>query len=451
MEFTSLYILAALLFLFFAWFAWVSFFEKEPRAGKRSLILALVAPIPFIAITQFIPDYAGITLYISLSLVSVFIILCFIPFKKVKPDNEASSFKIDERDTMFSRNELTRDENKSKSYYEKNPDKLAIDKEWHSKPGLMDEKSAMYNPIAYAAADASFFAIEELRNSVDGKPAEDKKEFSAKELSLFVKNWSKKLGAIETGICELKPHHFYSHRGRGEYYGKPVNNKHKYGIAFTVEMDKDFTSAGPGAPIVMESAQQYMHSGSIAVQLAQCIRNLGYEARAHIDGNYEVVCPLIARDAGLGEIGRMGLLMTPKLGPRVRIAIVSTDLPLVGDDRNANSSVHDFCEICKKCAEVCPSSAISSEPKKEINGLKRWQINQEKCFSYWCTSGTDCGRCMSTCPYSHPDNLMHNMVRWGIQHSWFFRRIALAMDDFFYGKKPKPAKTPDWLLLNKKE
>ena len=72
-------------------------------------------------------------------------------------------------------------------------------------------------------------------------------------------------------------------------------------------------SAAPSASIVMESGQQYLGSGIIALQVAAFIRNLGFEARAHIDGNYEVVCPLVARDAGLGEIGRMGLLMTPKL------------------------------------------------------------------------------------------------------------------------------------------
>lgn len=51
----------------------------------------------------------------------------------------------------------------------------------------------------------------------------------------------------------------------------------------------------------------------------------GFNSRAHIDGDYELICPLVARDAGLGEIGRMGLLMTPRLGPRVRIAVVTTE------------------------------------------------------------------------------------------------------------------------------
>ncbi len=77
----------------------------------------------------------------------------------------------------------------------------------------------------------------------------------------------------------------------------------------------------------MESAHQYVEAARTAIQLAAFIRNLGYDARAHIDGNYQVIAPLVARDAGLGEIGRMSLLITPKHGPRVRLAVVTTNMP----------------------------------------------------------------------------------------------------------------------------
>ena len=150
----------------------------------------------------------------------------------------------------------------------------------------------------------------------------------------------------------------------------------------------------PHAPTAMESAQQYVNAGVIAVQLAEFMHGLGYPARAHIDGNYRVICPLVARDAGLGEIGRMGLLITPELGPRVRLAVVTTDLPLLADERKYDKSVLDFCSRCKKCADNCPAKAIPIEERSVIAGAERWQINSEACFTYWCTVGTDCGRCM---------------------------------------------------------
>jgi ferredoxin len=105
----------------------------------------------------------------------------------------------------------------------------------------------------------------------------------------------------------------------------------------------------------------------------------------------------------------------------------------------------DFCLRCKKCAEVCPSKSISSDNPKMFDGVKRWQINSESCFTYWCKAGTDCGRCMAICPYSHPDNLLHNTIRFGIKYSPLFRRIAAPLDDFFYGRKPKSKKLPKWI------
>ncbi len=162
----------------------------------------------------------------------------------------------------------------------------------------------------------------------------------------------------------------------------------------------------------MESAQQYLASGAVAVQLALLIRRLGWRARAHIDGNYLVCCPLVARDAGLGEIGRMGLLMTPRLGPRVRLAVVTCDLPLVPTRRRADPTVEDFCRLCRKCADVCPSGAIEAGEPRQEGGGNRWQIDQAACYALWCEVGTDCARCVQCCPYSHPDSWLHRPVRW---------------------------------------
>ncbi|UCE00579.1 MAG: 4Fe-4S dicluster domain-containing protein, partial [Chloroflexota bacterium] len=203
-------------------------------------------------------------------------------------------------------------------------------------------------------------------------------------------------------------------------------------------------AANPNPAGVMESAKQYVEAGRVAVQLADAIRRLGYPARAHIDGNYQVIAPLVARDAGLGEIGRMGLLMTPRQGPRVRLGVVTTSLALIPDRRISNEAVIDFCTICKKCAQNCPSRSIPFGPREEIDGAVRWRINPENCFHYWNVIGTDCGICMTVCPYSHPDSRPHNFLRMGIARSGFIRRAALVADDLFYGKKPPPRNAPDW-------
>ena len=376
----------------------------------------------------------------------ILLLLFFLPIKgNFKLTKENPNFRFDERHTMFSRNENKHEAERQENYYSEFPEKLELDKDWLEKPGLMSEKSHFYHPLSFKAADASFDTITNLRPYVDGEVNKEKVAIDAQKMTDFLRNWGKKLGAVSVGFCEMKEAHFYSRRGRGDQYGKDVQLKHRFGMALTVEMNEDFLATGPAGPTLMESAQQYLNSGIIAIQLAEFIRKMGYEARAHIDGNYEVIAPLVARDAGLGEIGRMGLLMVPKLGPRVRIAVVTTNAPIIADQRNPDYTIHDFCRLCKKCAVVCPSQAISNEDIEMIDGVEKWQVNHEKCFSYWCSSGTDCGRCMSVCPYAHKDNWIHNFVRWGIRNNVFFRRAAVYLDDVFYGKKPKPKAVPDWM------
>ena len=81
----------------------------------------------------------------------------------------------------------------------------------------------------------------------------------------------------------------------------------------------------------------------------------------------------------------------------------------------------------------------------DIDGVRRWQIDSEACFTLWNTLGTDCARCMAVCPYSHPDNWMHNLVRRGIGASGRFRSLAIKGDDVLYGRRPPVRPVPEWL------
>lgn len=420
-----------------------------------TLLLSHLVPIPFFLMlfVQAIPDIAGWSFF-GFFLLSL--ILLIIPLPGRRYPSPSLSRHADERDTMFSRNEIKPGTGRYDDYYSRNPEKLEKDLRFRSKPGLLSSKSSYYDPYSFASADASFEAVsaffpfrEDKRQVEQDKRQKDNDKSDGKEgdeqLTQFLKGWGRKLGAIDVGITAMKPYHFYTIGGRRERYGKDIENNHPYGIAFIVEMDYELTGTAPQGGIVMESAHQYLNSGMIATQIALTLRNLGYSAKTHIDGNYDLICPVVAKDAGLGEIGRMGLLMTPGLGPRVRISVVTTDAPLVPGISKQDDTVIDFCSSCKKCAAVCPSASIPYDDRTEQAGGLRWKIDQESCFTYWCQVGTDCGRCMAACPYSHPDNAFHRIVRRGISNNFIFRRLAIKLDDLFYGRKPAPKKMPGWL------
>jgi ferredoxin len=318
-------------------------------------------------------------------------------------------------------------------------------------PGLLSPQASQANPLLFAATEASFGVTEALREAVDGPLALEgaaPAQLEAAAMSAYVKALARYHGAHSVGITELQPYHVYSHIGRGSgEYGAPITLDQRYAIAFTVEMDRAMVGTAPAASITLESARQYVEAAKIAIQLGNLMRLLGFAARAHIDGNYRVIAPLVARDAGLGEIGRMGLVMTPTLGPRVRLGVVTTDLPLVPDQRDDDTSMLDFCRICLKCADNCPVRAIPDGDREMIDGALRWRINSDTCFRYWNVIGTDCGRCMDVCPYSYPDSLMHNMVRWAVRRSGAARRGVYWLDRLFYGSKPIRRPAPGWVPL----
>ncbi len=443
--------IGALLFVAFGYVTIVSFLDGERRAGAIALILAIGTPTPFLASSLLgfpLQSAVGIGL---LGFATATAVALLVPTgSRHVWDNRTPRTRIDERDIMFSRRLLQPGSDRFAEYYARNPDKKAWDEKFRCRPGLLAKGATQHDPLTFPAAVASFDTIERLRPYVDGEPTSKRVEADPEQVARFVKGWVLKLGAHSVGITKLRDHHKYSVIGRGPDYGLPVKLEHDNAIAFTVEMDKGMLDTGPGGPTIMESAQKYVDSGTIAAQLAEFFRRLGYGARAHIDGNYRVICPLVARDAGLGEIGRMGLLITPKLGPCVRLAVVTTDMPLDIDPRSADDSVLDFCERCHKCATCCPPWAIPFGGREDVEGVSRWQINQELCYIYWTHTGTDCGRCIAVCPYSRSGRRMHDLVRWGVRRSGLFRQFAITLDNLFYGGKPPSAPVPKWMEVARK-
>jgi hypothetical protein len=60
----------------------------------------------------------------------------------------------------------------------------------------------------------------------------------------------------------------------------------------------------------------------------------------------------------------------------------------------------------------------------------------------------DFSRYVAVCPYSHPDNLMHNIVRLLLKYSGLFRRIAPHLDDILYGRNPRVMEAAAWQKIS---
>jgi epoxyqueuosine reductase QueG len=156
-----------------------------------------------------------------------------------------------------------------------------------------------------------------------------------------------------------------------------------------------------------------------------------------------VICPPLAEMAGLGEVGRNGVLVHRRFGPGVRISVVTVDAELVTDEPGC-WGIADFCRVCAKCADNCPSGSIPAGGPVKMRGAIKWPLDPDRCYKYWRTLGTDCGLCLRTCPFAKPDTALHRLVRATIRETAVFNKLMLRADDLIYGRRPD-AVAPPWL------
>ncbi|MFX0024718.1 MAG: 4Fe-4S binding protein, partial [Candidatus Hermodarchaeota archaeon] len=112
-----------------------------------------------------------------------------------------------------------------------------------------------------------------------------------------------------------------------------------------------------------------------------------------------VLTPPLAKIAGLGWQGRHGMIITPKYGPRMRIATVFTSIenlpsPIV----NPHSWIENWCKKCGVCIIKCPTSAIKTVSIEQDNGLIN-HIENEKCFPYF-VENHGCSVCIKECQFN---------------------------------------------------
>lgn len=224
-----------------------------------------------------------------------------------------------------------------------------------------------------------------------------------------------------------------------------IPRRMKWVIAIAIPMDLDLLSRTPTALGDAASALGYSHSAFVVSSLAVFIRGLGYEAIPCVNDTAQSIP--FALDAGIGELSRLNKLVTPEFGPAVRLCKVFTDLPMEYD-KPINFGLAEFCRSCKKCAEACPSRALSFDDEPSFKtkgpwnnpGHKTWFEDSYKCFQYWQKSGSACGVCLASCPYTKGDQAwIHEAVKATAAIAPATDGVFRIMDNAFgYGKQHDP-------------
>jgi ferredoxin len=214
---------------------------------------------------------------------------------------------------------------------------------------------------------------------------------SPEEASDWVKERARELHADLVGITTVNREWTFRH---GEVPGR-------HAIVLGARMDYHEIKAAPDLRAGAETTRAYYALGHMVHALADLLRSEGWEAwaqhpRFSHKRHHSMIHPPHAIAAGLGRLGRHGLVITERFGPCVRFAAVTTDMPLQPDDPNP-TEVLEYCEGCTECRDACDAHAIPDEAQV-VRGVRKYKVMPVRCaheFARW----DGCSKCQAYCPF----------------------------------------------------
>jgi len=314
--------------------------------------------------------------------------------------------------------------------------------DWRAAPGFTQHDYALRNAAwhvtdifaeMYEEADRRDGFLDPLSMLRDG--ASERIVFDSPEAaSEDVKHVAKVVGADLVGVTPFDQRWTYTERFSVQT-GRAKPNDLPDGLTNVIvigqSMDHDLTRTAPSALAGTATGLGYSLDSVVLLTIAQYLRNLGYLAIPSM--NDTALAIPYALEAGLGEYGRHGLLITPEFGPRLRLGKIFTDMPLARDHPKS-FGVERFCEGCRRCTDACPAKAIpGGEPstvrhnRSNIIGIKKWSVDGQKCFGYWSKVNTDCSVCIRVCPYNR--DYSKRSSRWWVKLAARAPRLALELAD----------------------
>jgi epoxyqueuosine reductase len=211
------------------------------------------------------------------------------------------------------------------------------------------------------------------------------------------------LSIVSYGYLKIVPDYVFQDKGL------PFKNA----LIITINMDKQTFETAPSMEAQIEVMRVYGETGRAVNKISEFLRKNGYNAVPNHSMGGSVDYCKAGMNAGLGYIGRHGMLMTPENGSCHRSALVYTDIENLGtfiEKKSDHSWIAEFCSNCGKCIKKCPTNAIFEKPKIDSFG-NVMSIDYDKCCEGFKTYG--CGVCIKECPFTKIgyEKIHHNYMR----------------------------------------
>jgi len=214
-------------------------------------------------------------------------------------------------------------------------------------------------------------------------------EPSGKDVSGEIKQKARELGFGEVGITNFDLCYVYA--SKREW----VRDDLPHAICLVMEVPYADGQTAPGGAFEAAQLATYRREGEAALQLADFIRSLGYRAQVHNGNNSSCVFIPMCVQAGLGQQGANGQLLSPHFGPRGKPILITTDA-LVTYDQPVDYGIHAFCQTCQVCVNRCPGRALQKD-KVWWRGVEKNKLVAKRCRPVMARYAA-CGVCNKVCP-----------------------------------------------------
>lgn len=208
-----------------------------------------------------------------------------------------------------------------------------------------------------------------------------------RDVTVEIRKQARKLGFHEVGFTHYDRHYTYASKKRWV--------KFDHAICLALEQDYAQTQTIPSLEAEFTHFGTYETEGALALQLGDYIRSLGYYAQIHSpNDNSGAYIPMFV-NAGLGQLGANGQLLSPHFGSRARLMIITTDAPVTYDNP-IDYGIHKFCQECQVCVNRCPGRALVKE-KVWYRGVEKNKLVYDRCRPIMARY-EGCAVCMKVCP-----------------------------------------------------
>ena len=228
-----------------------------------------------------------------------------------------------------------------------------------------------------------------LATSIVSGDVEPTAKPTGEDVSELIKERARELRFSTIGIARYDARYAYKHKRNW------IKFEFEHAVCLGYEQDYEGTQTIPSISGEILHYSTYRNESTAGIKLAEYIRSLGYHAQIHnANDNTSAYIPMFV-NAGLGQLGACGYLLSPHVGNRQRLMIITTNARVTYDEP-VDYGMHAFCQICQVCVNRCPGRALMRD-KIWWRGVEKNKLYFKRCRPIMARY-MGCGICMKVCP-----------------------------------------------------